>query len=263
MTSARLELEQLAYGVAWPVRALAAVSHAVDPLLRSSTTRRLAKAAVDFCCAVGAVVGAVAVGEGVRRFGPGNTATLAVLVGVLVVGADTLGGGYRTIWRYTSLKEAMAVGFSSLVVLGLLLAGRGIERFVLGGDLHRPGSTTLRELLDSAPPVPPKYQGGADGVRRVLVTGGAGFIGSHLTRMLLERGYHVRVLDRFDYGRAGIEGVQDPRLEVVQGDICSSRDVSRALRDVHGVLALAAIVGDPACNLDPEETINLNYTATK
>ena len=412
MTSARLELEQLAYGVAWPVRALATVSHALDPLLRSSTTRRLAKAAVDFCCAVGAVVAAVAVGEGVQRFGPGNTATLAVLVGVLVVGADTLGGGYRTIWRYTSLKEAMAVGFSSLVVLGLLLAGqslgflhlsgatslliallllflcigvrtlrrwsvadakrrerqpqgglvpsrrviiagagehglsigrelmgsaaagvelvgfldddpaklgaalsgipvlgplkhalalaerhrvsevivampsahpdavrtfgrqleeagvrvravRGIERFVLGGDLHRPGSTTLRELLDSAPPVPPKYQGAADGVRRVLVTGGAGFIGSHLTRMLLERGYHVRVLDRFDYGRAGIEGVQDPRLEVVQGDICSSRDVSRALRDVHGVLALAAIVGDPACNLDPEETINLNYTATK
>jgi len=412
MTSARLELEQLAYGVAWPVRALAAVSHAVDPLLRSSTTRRLAKAAVDFCCAVGAVVAAVAVGEGVWQFGPGNTATLAVLVGMLVVGADTLGGGYRTIWRYTSLKEAMAVGFSSLAVLGLLLAGqslgflhlsgatslliallllflcigvrtlrrwsvadakrrerqlqgglvpsrrviiagagehglsigrelmvsaaagvelvgfldddpaklgaalsgvpvlgplkhalalaerhrvsevivampsahpdavrtfgrqleeagvrvravRGIERFVLGGDLHRPGSATLRELLDSAPPVPPKYQGAADGERRVLVTGGAGFIGSHLTRMLLERGYHVRVLDRFDYGRAGIEGLHDPRLEVVQGDICSSRDVSRALRDVHGVLALAAIVGDPACNLDPEETINLNYTATK
>src|SRR3989454_6377047 len=412
MTSARLELKQLAYGVAWPVRALAAVSHAVDPLLRSSTTRRLAKAAVDFACAVGAVVAAVAVGEGVPQFGPGNTATLAVLVGVLVVGADTLSGSYRTIWRYTSLKEAMAVGFSSLFVLGLLLAGqslgflhlsaatsllisllllflcigartlrrwsvadakrrerqsqgglgpsrrviiagagehglsigrelmvsaaagfelvgfldddpaklgaalngipvlgplqhalalaerhrvsevivampsahpdavrtfgrqledagvrvravRGIERFVLGGDLHRPGSATLRELLDSAPPVPPKYQGAPDGVRRVLVTGGAGFIGSHLTRMLLERGYHVRVLDRFDYGRAGIDGVDDPRLEVIPGDICSSRDVSRALRDVHGVLALAAIVGDPACNLDPEETINLNYTATK
>src|SRR6266513_1397978 len=412
MTSARLELEQLAYGVAWPVRVLAAVSHAVDPLLRSSTTRRLAKAGVDFFCAVGAVVAAVAVGEGVRRFVPGNTATLAVPVGGLVVGADTLAGSYRTIWRYTSLKEAMAIGFSSLAVLGLLLAGqslgflhlsgatslliallllflcigvrtlrrwsvadakrrerqpqgglvpsrrviiagagehglsigrelmgsaaagvelvgfldddpaklgaalsgvpvlgplkhalalaerhrvsevivampsahpdavrtfgrqleeagvrvravRGIERFVLGGDLHRPGSATLRELLDSAPPVPPKYQGAADDVRRVLVTGGAGFIGSHLTRMLLERGYHVRVLDRFDYSRAGIDGLDDPRLEVVSGDVCSSRDVSRALRDVHGVLALAAIVGDPACNLDPEETINLNYTATK
>jgi len=97
----------------------------------------------------------------------------------------------------------------------------------------------------------------------VLVTGGAGFIGSHLTRMLLDRGYHVRVLERFDYGRAGIDGIMHPRLEVQQGDICNSRDVSRAVRDVDGVLALAAIVGDPACNLDPEETINLNYTSTK
>jgi len=96
-----------------------------------------------------------------------------------------------------------------------------------------------------------------------LVTGGAGFIGSHLTRMLLERGYHVRVLDRFDYGHAGLQGLSDPRLEIITGDVCNSRDVSRALRDVHGVIALAAIVGDPACNLDPEETINLNYTATK
>jgi nucleoside-diphosphate-sugar epimerase len=411
MTSARLELEQLAYGIAWPVRALAAVGRAVDPLLSSSTTRRLVKAGVDFSCAVGAVVAAVAVGEGIKSFGPGSTAMLAALVGFLVVAADTLGGSYRTIWRYTSLTEAIAIGFSSVIVLGALLAGqslgfldlsvatslliallllflcmgvrtlrrwsvadaqrrgrqshsgffpsrrvfiagagqhglsigrelmesaaagvelvgfldddpaklgaalhgvpvlgplkhalalaerhqvsevivamhsadphevrafgreledagvrvrtvRGIERFVLGGDLHRPGSTTLRELLDSAR-VPPKYQGAADGTRRVLVTGGAGFIGSHLTRMLLERGYHVRVLDRFDYGRAGIAELHDPRLEILQGDICSSRDVSRALRDVHGVLALAAIVGDPACNLDPEETINLNYSATK
>src|SRR3989440_7366925 len=99
--------------------------------------------------------------------------------------------------------------------------------------------------------------------RRVLVTGGAGFIGSHLTRMLLDRGYHVRILDRFDYGRSGIEGLQHPRLEVIQGDICNSRTVSQAVRDVDGVLALAAIVGDPACNLDPEETIDLNYAATK
>ncbi len=411
MTSARLELEHLAYSVAWPVRALAAVTHTLDPLLQSSTARRVAKAGVDFFCAVGAVVAAVAVGEGVSQFGPGNTATLAGIVGLLVVAADTLGGSYRTIWRYTSLKEVMAVGFSSLVVLGVLLAGqslgfldlsgatslliallllflcvgaralrrwsvadakrrervapgglvpsrrvliagagehglsigrellvsaaagvelvgfldddpaklgaalngvpvlgrlqdalalaerhrvsevivampsaqpdavrtfgrqledagvrvravRGIERFVLGGDLHRPGSATLRDLLDAGSPVL-KHQGAADGAGRVLVTGGAGFIGSHLTRMLLERGYHVRVLDRFDYGRAGVAGLHHPRLEVIQGDICSSRDVSRALRDVHGVLALAAIVGDPACNLDPEETINLNYTATK
>jgi len=139
---------------------------------------------------------------------------------------------------------------------------RGIERFVLGRDFHRPGSATLHELLQDGI-LPGRLPRAADGQRRVLVTGGAGFIGSHLTRMLLERGYHVRILDRFDYGRAGVEGLGHPHLEVIAGDVCSSRDVSRALRDVHAVVALAAIVGDPACNLDPEETITLNYTATK
>ncbi len=139
----------------------------------------------------------------------------------------------------------------------------GVERFVAGEQLHRPGAVKLHELIGGAPvrdrPTPP----GDQHRRRVLVTGGAGFIGSHLVRMLLERGYRVRILDRFDYDRAGIAGLHHPNLETLQGDICNSRDVSRAVKNVDGVIALAAIVGDPACNLDPEETINLNYTATK
>ena len=138
----------------------------------------------------------------------------------------------------------------------------GIERFVSGRPLHRPGSTTADDLIAVSLGTP-RIRTDDTSRKRVLVTGGAGFIGSHLTRLLLDRGYHVRVLDRFDYGRSGIEGIKHPRLEIMQGDICSSRDVSRAVRDVDGVLALAAIVGDPACNLDPEETINLNYTSTR
>ena len=138
----------------------------------------------------------------------------------------------------------------------------GVDRIVHGGDVRRPGTATLRELIDQ--PVDRPVVRNADGaIRRVLVTGGAGFIGSHLTRMLLDRGYHVRVLDRFDYGRNGMANLRHSRLEVLQGDICNTRDLNHAMRDVDGVIALAAIVGDPACNLDPEETINLNYTATK
>ena len=137
----------------------------------------------------------------------------------------------------------------------------GVARFVTGEQVHRPGAAKLHELLDSGTARPGTT--GDPSVRRVLVTGGAGFIGSHLTRMLLDRGYHVRLLDCFEYGRAGIEGLLHPNLQIIQGDICNSRDVSRAVRNVDGVIALAAIVGDPACNLDPEETINLNYTATK
>ena len=141
-------------------------------------------------------------------------------------------------------------------------AVQNVESFVDGAELHRPGAAKLHDLIGSAP-VNERATPGGGHARRVLITGGAGYIGSHLVRMLLERGYHVRILDRFDYGRVGIEGLSHPNFEVIQGDICNSRDVSRAVRNVDGVIALAAIVGDPACNLDPEETVNLNYAGTK
>src|SRR3989454_247089 len=141
-------------------------------------------------------------------------------------------------------------------------AVQNVESFVDGAELHRPGAAKLHDLIGSTPGDERATPGGGH-ARRVLITGGAGYIGSHLVRMLLERGYHVRILDRFDYGRVGIEGLSHPNFEVIQGDICNSRDVSRAVRNVDGVIALAAIVGDPACNLDPEETVNLNYAGTK
>jgi nucleoside-diphosphate-sugar epimerase len=139
----------------------------------------------------------------------------------------------------------------------------GVDRIVHGGDVRRPGTATRRELIDDQSVDRSVVRNADSAIRRVLVTGGAGFIGSHLTRLLLDRGYHVRVLDRFDYGRNGLANLRHPRLEVLQGDICNTRDLNQAMRDADGVVALAAIVGDPACNLDPEETINLNYTATK
>jgi len=142
----------------------------------------------------------------------------------------------------------------------------GVGRLLTNGDAPRPGTINLGDLSaeqvvewpSAARHAAPRAE------RRVLVTGGAGFIGAHLTRMLLERGYQVRVLENFTYGMAGLSAIRShPHLEIVKGDICNLRDVSRAMRDVEGVVALAAIVGDPACNLDPEETINLNYAATK
>ncbi|MFN8643953.1 MAG: NAD(P)-dependent oxidoreductase [Candidatus Binatia bacterium] len=98
----------------------------------------------------------------------------------------------------------------------------------------------------------------------VLVTGGAGYVGSHLTRKLLARGHRVRVLDNFVYGRQGLDEVGDhPGLELQTGDICDDRDLARALRGVDAVVALAAIVGDAACDLDPDRTMAINYASTR
>lgn len=98
----------------------------------------------------------------------------------------------------------------------------------------------------------------------VLVTGGAGYVGSHLVRVLLSRGYRVRVLDTLLYGASGLNGcTADPRLELMHGDICNIRDMIRATKGIKAVIALAALVGDAACDLDHDETVAINIESTK
>ena len=98
----------------------------------------------------------------------------------------------------------------------------------------------------------------------VLVTGGAGYVGSHLTRKLLARGHRVRVLDNFVYGSHGLEEVMDhPDLELQSGDICDDRALARATTGARAAVALAAIVGDAACDLEPSRTMAINYESTR
>lgn len=99
---------------------------------------------------------------------------------------------------------------------------------------------------------------------RVLVTGGAGYIGAHVTRKLLECGEKVRILDSFVYGDHGLAGLLGhPNLEVRTGDICDRAVLDEALKGVRGVIALAALVGDAACELDADRTLATNYRATE
>lgn len=98
----------------------------------------------------------------------------------------------------------------------------------------------------------------------ILVTGGAGYIGTFVVKQLLDNGYRVTVLDDLIYGDSGMKPFwQHGNLKFIRGDICDSLVVDYALKDVDAVIALAAIVGAPACDIDREKTLEVNYHSIK
>ena len=100
--------------------------------------------------------------------------------------------------------------------------------------------------------------------KNILVTGGAGYIGIHLVQMLLDDNYNVTILDNFTFGKNSINHIKDhPKLTVIDGDVANIKHLVKAVKNNKYVIALAAIVGDPASSIDAEETLNLNYESSK
>jgi nucleoside-diphosphate-sugar epimerase len=94
----------------------------------------------------------------------------------------------------------------------------------------------------------------------ILVTGGAGYIGSVLTQRLLDRGYRVRILDRLYWGRGPIGSILD-QVELVEADV---RDMpATALDGVDAVIHLAGLSNDPTAEYDPEANWQMNAIATE
>jgi nucleoside-diphosphate-sugar epimerase len=92
----------------------------------------------------------------------------------------------------------------------------------------------------------------------VLVTGGAGYLGSVLTRRLLGSGVRVRVLDSLVFGN-GLADVLDDRLDIVRGDIRDADHLRAALDGVDMVVHLAAVANDPSFDLDPALGRSVNF----
>ena len=98
---------------------------------------------------------------------------------------------------------------------------------------------------------------------RVLITGGAGYVGSTLAPLLLAAGHKVRVLDRLLYGGESLLGVwSHPDFDFIHGDIRDRETLRQAVSECDAVVHLAAIVGDPACAREPEIARAVNLDAS-
>lgn len=185
------------------------------------------------------------------RFYMGRFKVLAVLQGVTFgfLGYATLNYFIRRGLPYEPGIHDFPVGAFALAftfVLALLVGARTFMRLWVKVD-----TPTNVDVISTE----------AD--NRVLVIGGAGYIGSALVPQLLETGKKVRVLDAMLFGEEPLAKVKDhPSLEIMRSDFRSGV-LGRAMRDTGTVVHLAGIVGDPACNLDEGLTVDINLTSTR
>lgn len=198
-----------------------------------------------------------------------NVVTLAVFVGF---GFYTRTRLYRRSYKAVVVTQAvfvaalcyLAIGFlidrtmllpraSWLGAFALIYLGCGAARFAKA-RLETRYEIRHKKVRPTAP----------SAVNRMLVIGGAGYIGTHVCRQLLAKGYQVRALDLCLFGDDAIEDLlKNPNFQLVKGDFRHVGRVVEAVRDVYGVVHLGAVVGDPACAFDEDYTKEVNYAATR
>lgn len=102
------------------------------------------------------------------------------------------------------------------------------------------------------------------GKQRVLVTGGAGYIGSVLVPELLRHGHEVTVIDNFMYGQHSLlDCCHDPRLTIVRGDARDESLIAKHVSGADAVIPLACLTGAPICDRHPREAASTNLEAIR
>ena len=101
-------------------------------------------------------------------------------------------------------------------------------------------------------------------MEKVLITGGAGYLGSILTEILLSKGYKVTVLDSLIYKQLSLtQFCHNENFDLVVGDVRNKSLLTSLIKDHDIIIPLAAIVGMPACKKDPDLTVAVNYHQIK
>ena len=220
--------------------------------------------------AVGVAIAISNVGE--LRPGITVVATAALIAGPVLIVTGTYGfmGTPRRLHQLARLGAGLLLGAAaeSLILVSVsteavVVAGVALG-WLLGGMLSVLARLAKGRFEDRFR-VLPRSVGPADRpVRHVLLIGGAGYLGSSLARQLLDRGYHVTVLDRLVFGDIGVRGLEShPRFRLVKDDFRNVEALVLAARGADAVIHLGAIVGDPACAIHPEKAVDVNYRATR
>ena len=217
-----------------------------------------------------------------RPFGDFIVANLAsiILLNLICIpcfylfGFYTRGRAYQGRYKALIVLQAVGVGFLIFTAAsflapdffvfprtGLLFAGALSALFLAGARIWMAAWQGFSQIE-------PSFRGTHFDVvhkpKNVVVIGGAGYIGSGLLSKLLDRGYKVRLVDSFMFGDDAIKHLLDHRnLEVVKADFRQIDKIVEAMYGMDAVVHLGAIVGDPACALDEDFTIEVNLMATR
>ena len=205
-----------------------------------------------------------------------RTAPMLTVIGIAVFyahGVYTYSRTYRGRHKIATIAEAVSVSYLLLAALlfllrdvvatsrGILLVAWALTTVMVGGA--RLSFMLWWNSLDAEHRYLPSHTSREDS-RNVLIIGGAGYIGSALTARLLELGYHVRVLDCLLYGDQAItEFYSHPNFELIQGDLRHVDRVVGATKGMDAVVHLGAIVGDSACQVCEDLTVEINLEATR
>lgn len=196
--------------------------------------------------------------------------TAILLLTFFSYGFYTKAARYENRYKMVMVMQAVTVGlviytFLEYFLFRAPLIPRGVAVLVwVLGLLSVGGTRLLKSWVVGHFDVVPVKATRAIKPENLLVIGGAGYIGSGLVRQLLAKNYRVRVLDSLLYGGEPIRELEgNPRFELVTGDFRNVEAVVRACRGMDAVIHLGAIVGDPACALQPTTTLEINFAATK